>query len=245
MPPNPGIITRDTLFNGKLVIYQYKKGYRFSIDAVILAGLTESTSRDDVIDLGTGCAVIPLILAYRGKAKRIVAVEIQKELAEIARKNVEENGFSDIVDVRHMDVKTVREHFDPQCFDVVVSNPPYRPVKTGRINPETQKAIARHELAMTLDDLMTASAYLLKDGGVLSVIYPAWRLDDLIVTAYHHGLTVKKLTCIHSRAGSRADLVHILARKKGGKEMIIAPPLFVYESDEKRYTEQMTKFYED
>lgn len=226
------------------MIYQYQKGYRFSIDAVILAGLTESTACDHVIDLGTGCAVVPLILGYRGKAKFVVGVEIQKELVELARKNVEENGFSEIVAIKNMDIKDVRNHFDPESFDVVVSNPPYRPVKTGRINPEAQKAIARHELAVTLDDLMAASAYLLKPNGTLSVIYPAWRLDDLIITAYHHDLTVKRLTCIHSRAGSRADLVHILARKKGGREMIIAPPLFVYEGDEKRYTEQMAKFYE-
>lgn len=241
---SPDVLTRDTLFNGKLVIYQYKKGYRFSIDAVILAGLTDSTSRDTVIDLGTGCAVVSLILAIRGKARMITGVEIQEELVEIAKRNVEENGFSRMIEIRHLDIRKIKDHFAPESFDVVVSNPPYRPAKTGRINPQTQRAVARHELSMTLEDLMTVSAYLLKRGGRLSVIYPAWRLDDLIVAASSHRIRPKRLTCIHSDSESHAELVHILATKEGGREMFITPPLFVYEKGEKRYTPQMAKFYE-
>lgn len=237
-------LTRDTLFNGNLVIYQYKRGYRFSIDAVIVAGLTDSTSKDVIVDLGAGCAVISLILAYRKKAKLITAVEIQEELVELARKNVEENGFTEKVEIKCMDIRKIQDHFEPESFDVVVSNPPYRPVRTGRINPQTQKAIARHELTMTLEDLINASHYLLKNGGKLSLIYPAWRLDDLIVTLSSYDIRPKKLTCIHSDTGHKAELVHLTATKKGGREMFIAPPLFVYEKGEKSYTPQMAKFYE-
>ncbi|MCX7823381.1 MAG: methyltransferase [Syntrophobacterales bacterium] len=244
MVVSSNIFTKDTLFHGKLVVYQYSRGYRFSIDAVILAGLTNSTSQDIVIDLGTGCAVIPLIMACRGKAKKIIGVEIQEDLVNIARRNVEENGLNQIVEIRHVDIRKVRDYFEPESFDVVVSNPPYRPVKTGRVNPETQKAIARHELLLTLSELMEASAYLLKDGGSLSIIYPAWRLDDLIITASLYYLRPKRLTCVHSSAESPAQLVHMIAKKKGGREMFIAPPLFVYETGEKRYTPQMAKFYE-
>ncbi|MEJ5299888.1 MAG: tRNA1(Val) (adenine(37)-N6)-methyltransferase [Thermodesulforhabdaceae bacterium] len=244
MTVDSNTITRDSLFNGKLTIYQYKKGYRFSIDAVILANITECTRNDLIIDLGTGCGIIPLILAYRGKGRRIVGVEIQEDLAEIARKNVEENGFDSIIDIHRVDVRKIKDHFEAGTFDLVVSNPPYRPVKTGRINPESQKAIARHELTMTLEDTLSAAAYLLKNSGTLSMIYPAWRLDDLIVLAHQYNLRAKKLTCIHSQPGTNAELVHIVMRKKVGRELIIAPPLFVYESGEKRYTPQVEKFYE-
>lgn len=244
MDLSPDILTKDTLFDGKLIIYQYKKGYRFSIDAVILAGLTDSTSRDTVIDLGTGCAIVSLILAARGKAKMITGLEIQEELVEIAKRNVEENGFSQTIEIRHMDIRKIKDHLAPESFDVVVSNPPYRPIKTGRINPRTQKAIARHEITMTLDDLMAVSAYLLKRGGRLSVIYPAWRLDDLIVSASNYRIRPKKLTCIHSNSESHAELVHMIATKGGGREMFVMPPLFVYERGKKSYTPQMAKFYE-
>ena len=244
MAANDELITKDSLFNGKLIIYQYKKGYRFSIDAVILANLTECSHKDLIMDLGTGCGIIPLILAYRKKGHRIIGVEIQEDLVEIAKKNVEENGFSNIVEIRHVDVRKVKDHFEAGTFDVVVSNPPYRPIKTGRLNPEAQKAAARHELAMTLKDLLSAAEYLLKNGGKFSVIYPAWRLDELIILAAQHELRLKKLTCIHSQTGTNAELVHVIMRKRAGREMIITPPLFVYEPGEKRYTPEMEKFYE-
>ncbi len=238
-------LTKDTLFGGKLVIYQEQRGYRFSLDAVILAHLADATSRDSVVDLGTGCGIIPLILAYRRKARHIVGVEIQERLAAIARRNVLENGFDHLVEVYHLDMRLIPHHFPPSSFDVVVTNPPYRRIRSGRINPDTQKAIARHEVLASLGDVCSAASYLLKHGGRLSLIYPARRLDELIIEAARWHLRPKVITCIHSHRGGRAELVFLLLRKAVGQELTISPPLVVYEEEGRGYTPQIHALYAD
>jgi len=238
------LLTCDALFKGDLVLYQQKTGYRFAIDAVLLAGLTKVHADDRIVDLGTGCGVIPLILAHRNLGRRILGLEIQPELVELAKRNVEVNGFVGKVEVHQEDFCNLPADFRPASFDLVISNPPYRRLRSGRLNPEGQRAIARHELKSSLEDVMRVASSLLCHGGRLSIIYPATRLVHLLVTAQTRFLTPKQLTVIHSDATSVARLVHLECRKGAGEELQIAPPLYIYRED-KTYTEAVRRMYQE
>lgn len=237
------MLTSDTLFNGRLVINQEKKGYRFSLDAVLLAGLTRVKRSDRVMDLGTGSGVILLILAHRNLGSSLVGAEIQTRLAELARRNVEANRFSDQILILEADFRRIDSCLDRESFDLVLCNPPYRRLETGRINPDEQRAIARHELNASVEDVFAAAGYLLVQGGRLAVIYPASGLGRLLVTVNRHGFSPKELTAIHSYIGSPARLVCLECRKGGGEELSIAPPFVVY-SENGAYTDSMQALYE-
>ena len=236
-------VTLDTMFRGRLVVRQEKGGYRFSVDAVLLAGLAGVQPEDRVVDLGTGCGIIPLILAYRKKGRSIVGLEIQSDLAELAEWNVSTNRFSDRIELRNLDFRKVSEYFQPQSFDVVLSNPPYRRLESGRINLHPQKAMARHELAASIREVFAAGKFLLRWGGRLTVIYPATRLGHLLVTAQQHGFSPKELTVIYSDAsGGPARLVCVECRKGGGEELQVKPPFFIY-AGEGEYSAAMQALY--
>lgn len=237
------MLTADSLFSGNLIVYQEKRGYRFSLDAVLLAGLSRIRPRDRIVDLGTGCGVVPLILAYRRPGQSVVGIEIQPELAALAQKNVDTNGFSERIRILESDYRQVATHLQAESFDLVVSNPPYRRIDTGRINPDRQRAIARHELAGSVTDVFAAGKYLLTQGGRLAIIYPAARLSHLLVTAYQHDFSAKELTVIHSDTCGPGRLIHLECRKGGGEELKVAPPFFIYRADG-TYTEAMQAIYE-
>jgi tRNA1Val (adenine37-N6)-methyltransferase len=234
----------DALFKGKLVIHQPKKGYRFAIDAVLLAGLTKVRPTDRVVDLGTGCGVIPLIFAHRGNGKQIAGLEIQPELVELARQNVLINGFSGKIAIHEGDFRESPMRFRAGSFELVVSNPPYRRLHSGRLNLDGQRAVARHELKASVVDVCRVASHLLGHGGRLSVIYPATRLGHLLATAQEYGLSPKQLTVIYSTAASGARLVCLEGRKGAGEELQIMPPFYIY-NENKTYTEAMRLLYEE
>jgi tRNA1Val (adenine37-N6)-methyltransferase len=232
------LLTRDSLFNGKLVIYQQARGYRFSLDAVLLAGLTRLGPAVRGIDLGTGCGVVPLLLAHRWREQAWVGVDIQAELVELARRSAVENGLAHRVTLLELDLRSVAEHFLPASFDWVLSNPPYRRLNSGRLNPDPRKALARHEVSASVADVFVAGRHLLADGGRLAVIYPASRLAHLFRAALTHDFAPVRMTTVHSRGHSPAYLVHLECRKGGGEELRVEPPFIIYE-ESGDYTEDM------
>jgi tRNA1Val (adenine37-N6)-methyltransferase len=238
------VLTSDTLFNGKLVVRQEKDGYRFSLDAVLLAGLTRVKPEDRIVDLGTGCGIVPLILAYRKGAQKILGMELQPDLARLAEQNVEANGFADRIEIRRMDFRDVARHVQAQSFDLVTSNPPYRRLDTGKINPHPQKALARHELTASIREVFAAGKHLLVQGGRLVAIYPAARMAHLLSAAQEHGFSPKELTIVYSHAGGAARLVCLESRKGGGEELLIRSPFYIYKEN-REYTEEMQAFYDD
>ncbi|MBW1974603.1 MAG: methyltransferase [Deltaproteobacteria bacterium] len=237
-------LSRDTLFNGKLVIYQDSKGYRFAIDSILLAGLTPIYDGENVADLGCGSGVVGLICLFRNPTIKVAAVEIQPELVALARKNTHENRMEDKIQVYHGDVRTVDKILKPATFDAVVTNPPYRRANSGRLNPDEQKAIARHEIYGTIDDFLAAGYYLLKSKGRMAVVYPAQRLDDLIIAANRNHLRLKYLRLIYSYADSPARLVFGLFRKNAGQELSVGPPFVIYANRKKEYTPEMKALYD-
>ncbi|MCX8011784.1 MAG: tRNA1(Val) (adenine(37)-N6)-methyltransferase [Desulfobacterota bacterium] len=234
--------TLDTMFQGKLKVIQKKRGYRFSLDAIILGRLAPVSSGDRVIDLGTGCGIIPCILATPASVKEIVGVELQEELAELAIRNVKLNGLTKKITVVKEDLKNLFSFYPPASFDFVVSNPPFRKCQTGRINPEKQKSLARHEITVSLAELLKVSSYLLKVQGNIFLIYPAFRLVDLFYEMRKTGIEPKALQCVHSRADAPAKMVLVEGVKGGGVELKVKEPLVIYDS-QGNYTPALQAIY--
>jgi tRNA1Val (adenine37-N6)-methyltransferase len=223
--------TLDTFFNGKLQIIQKKKGYRFSIDAVLLSQFIKIRKNERVIDLGTGCGILPLMLSQTTKTHSFVGVEIQKGLAECAKKNVVLNHLEDRILILKQDFRELKGNFSPGSFDVVLSNPPYRKYRTGRINPSMEKAIARHEIKGTLEDMISIASYLLPPKGRCYVIFPALRTVDLLVALRVGKLEPKRLQFVHPRFGEEAKFILAESIKASGVELKIMGPLILHESD--------------
>lgn len=223
--------TEDTFFNGKLRVKQPRTGYRYSIDAVILAADLKPGPTDRIVDLGTGCGIISLILAYRYRHVRIYGVEIQEALADIARENVSGNGMADRVRIIEGDMKALSIGMTGGPVDLVVSNPPYRKAASGRLNPDPAVAVARHEIRITIDDVVSVARSCLKTAGKLVVIYPAWRMIDLLASMRQGGIEPKTVRTVHSRSGDEARLVVAEGVKGGNPGLIVDPPLYIYRSE--------------
>jgi tRNA1Val (adenine37-N6)-methyltransferase len=226
-----GQLKADTFFDGKLQIFQMRRGYRFSIDAVLLAAAAVPKAGQAVVDLGTGCGIIPLMLSLRYPESRFFAVELQPELAELARMNVRANRREDRITVLQTDMRQLTQKTFGGPVDGIVSNPPYRRIDSGRVNPHDQKAIARHEIHLTLADLLRSAGRLLRTGGWLTVIYPAERLVDLFARMRAERIEPKWLATIHSFYGDPARLVITKGVKAGRPGITIHDPIVIYRPD--------------
>jgi len=228
----------DTLFQGRLAIIQRKRGYRFSLDAVLLAAFVQLHGREKIVDLGTGNGIIPVILASLYPSVRIIGLEIQEEMVERAGRSVTLNQLEGRVEIVQGDVCFVGEIFSAQSFDYAVCNPPYRRPRSGRINPDPERCIARHELRASLSDFLRAGAYLLRRRGGMALVYPAPRTLDLLQSMRDEGIEPKRLKLVYSFDGGPANLVLVEGVKGGRSEMKVLPPLVLY-TKEKKYSPEM------
>lgn len=235
--------TLDSMFGGDIKVVQDATGYRFSIDSIILAYHVRPKPADVILDLGTGCGIIPLILGYREWDARIIGVEIQSDLAEMAAGNARLNNMEDRITIHHRDLRDLKPILSPESVDLVCTNPPYRKAGSGRVNPDIQRAIARHELKANLHDILQTSLFVLKKKGQIVVIYPADRLTDLLCGMREHGLEPKLLRPVHSYADSEAKLIIVMGKKAGRPGMKIDHPLTVYNKDGS-YTGEMEAMLE-
>jgi tRNA1Val (adenine37-N6)-methyltransferase len=221
-------LTLDAIFNGGLTLSQPRTGYRFSVDALLLADFARVNPGQLVVDLGTGVGVIALALARRMGRGRVLAVEVQARLADCARKNVSANPSPVDIRVLEMDWSDLGMNEVDRPVDVVVCNPPYRRLGAGRLNPDAEEAVARHEIKGGLASAARTAKRLLVKGGSLFVIYPASRLAGSFARLTDSSFEPKRLRMIHSRAGEEARLALIEARSGGGEELTVEPPLIIY-----------------
>ncbi len=208
-----------------LKILQKKKGYRYSQDSLQLVDFALIKKNDEVIDLGTGCGVMTLILAKRGFGKRIIGLEVQKELADLARRGVDLNGFQEKIEIVEGDIKRVKSLFTPSSFDYVITNPPYIEAKSGLISPGSERALARHEILCDMNDVLEAIKYLLKPSKRGSCVYPASRFDELVIKAKKKRLEPKRVQFVHPNPEEKAELVMVEFIKEGRPGLEILPPL--------------------
>ena len=214
----------DHFMDGRIRLIQSKTGYRFSIDAILLSQFVTINPGDVVLDLGTGCGIIPLILLFTKPVHHVYGVEIQAELASQARRNALLNGFLDRMDIVLGDVKN--PPLSSNKAHVIICNPPYRPAKSGRINPDRRRAIARHEIEASLEDILQAARVLIRKKGRLALIYPAVRVVDLLVHLRRFNFEPKRIQIHHPSEDSDAKLVLIEAHAGGRPGADIVPPLF-------------------
>ncbi len=234
----------DDLQRDGLRIIQSTKGFRFGTDAVLLSGFANVKPDETVLDIGTGNGVIPLLLSAKSRARRIVGLEIQSEMAELARRNVRLNGLEERIEIVEGDLRESRRFLGDERFDVVVSNPPYIKAKGGIPNPNGALAIARHELYCTLEDVIAACSRSVRYRGRVAIVYRPSRLVDLLTEMRRHSLEPKRLRMVQKDRGSKPTLILVEAVKGGGAELDVMPPLVIYD-DDGNYTEEVRSIYYD
>lgn len=235
---SPADETLDTLFGGRVALYQSRAGYRFSLDALLLAYFVGIKPKDTIIDLGTGSGVIPLILVELHPDATVTGVEIQPSMVERARRNVKLNGRDPQIRIVVGDVRAPRHMGAAQSFDVAVCNPPYRKPASGRLSAGDEKRIARHEVQGQLVDFLHAGSFLLKAKGRLAMVYPAVRCIDLLAAMRRAGIEPKRLRMVHSFSGAEASLILAEGVKGGRSGAQVLPPLVIYRSG-KEYTDEV------
>jgi tRNA1Val (adenine37-N6)-methyltransferase len=232
--------TLDLLCEEKLKLVQKKEGYRFSIDAILLANFVILKKNERLLDIGTGCGIIPVYMTKKGCGNEMVGVEIQGRLFETALKNKELN-HCDNVRFLMGDIGSLAGGLKRRPFHVVLSNPPYTKAKTGRKSPGDSRRIARYESSLDLDMLLSSSSALLFKKGRLYVIYPSKRLGEVIDSARANRLEPKRLRFIHPRKNEPSNLFLAEFIKEGGVGATIEPPLYIYENG--YYTEEVAGYY--
>jgi tRNA1Val (adenine37-N6)-methyltransferase len=256
MPTNTGLnamaeisMTRDDetlelLYAGRLQILQKKKGHRYTIDSVLLAQFVEPKKGERILELGAGSGVIGLLLAFRNPGVRVTGLELQAELADMAGRSILMNGLESRVNIIPGDVRNAPELLKARSHDVVVFNPPYRKMGSGKLNPGKEKALARHEIAGSISDFLKAASYALEQGGRVCLIYPCSRMVEAVHRMRMEKMEPKRLRMVHSRPGSRGDFILVEGVKGGGEELAVLPPLFVYREDE-RYSEELEELFKN
>ena len=210
-----------------LTVRQPEQGYRFSLDALLLADFARLPEGALVADLGTGCGIIPLVLARSRADLRFVAVESNPEMAALALENATVNRFEERIEIVCDDILGHRSRFSDSTFDVVLSNPPFRTPRSGRVSPHAGRDAARHETSAGLADFLGTAKYLVKPSGRICFVYLPSRLGELISCARDMKLAVLRLRMVHGsqRAAAKIFLVELAKGRRG--ELTVEPPLFV------------------
>jgi tRNA1Val (adenine37-N6)-methyltransferase len=234
-------ISRDSALRGKVILNQHKRGYRFSIDAILLAWYSSALAGDKLLELGCGCGVCSLTLNRMRPGWQITAIELQEELVQLAELNIAENQ-ADNIELINTDLKTLEGEKWQSKFDLVISNPPFRAVGKGRLNPDEQKAIARHELKATLEDFLRISRYCLNEQGYLALILLDERLSDLEKLAPANGLKILQRTDIKPFPDREPNLMlFLLGNPKA--ETIADSEISIWQEVQK-YTEPVAEILE-
>lgn len=232
--------TLDILCNERLRVIQKKHGYRFSIDAILLANFVVLKKHERLLDIGTGCGIIPTYIAKKGYGNEMVGVEIQKDLYDVALKNRILNNC-DQVTFLHGDIESKSKVLKTSPFHVVVSNPPYTKERSGRVSPQPSRLVARYESSLNLERLVSIASSLLYKRGRFYVIYPSRRLGEIISTARDNRLELKRVRFIYPRKKEGSNLFLAEFAKGGGIGTTVETPLYIYEND--RYTEEVKGYY--
>ena len=213
----------------ELVIDQEKTGYRYSIEPFLLADFMSLLPGQSVLDIGTGCGIIPILLMQRAPGLKITAIEIQD--CSQAKKNIQQNGMEQKITLIHGDFLKEAENLEPESFDHIVSNPPYRKIQTGRINPDAGKALARHELSLNMNSLLDKSVSLLKTGGQIVLAYAPKRMSETLRELECRSLYPRQARFIHGNFQAPAKIFLVSALKGKKTDFAVAPPLAVYNND--------------
>ena len=232
----------DDLQRNHYRIIQAPDRFCFGMDAVLLSGFAKAKDGDRVIDLGTGTGIIPILMEAKTCAAHLTGLEIQADSADMARRSVRLNGLEGRIEIVTGDIKEAVSLFGPASFDVVTCNPPYMTEHHGLINPEAPKAIARHEILCTLEDVISQAGRLLKPGGNFYMVHRPFRLADIIVLLRQHKLEPKRMKLVYPFVDKEPNMVLIEANRGGRPRMAVEKPLIVYK-EPGVYTDEIYEVY--
>lgn len=232
----------DDLHRNNYQIIQNTNKFCFGMDAVLLSGFTRVMHGEKVLDLGTGTGIIPILLEAKTEGRHFTGLEIQAESSDMARRSVALNQLEDKIDIITGDIKEASKIFGLASFDVVTSNPPYMNHSHGLINPAEAKAIARHELLCTLEDVVREAARCLKPNGRFYLVHRPHRLAEIIRTLSGYKLEPKRMKLVHPYLEKEPNMVLIEAVKGGRPYLIVESPLIVYK-EPKVYSQEIYDIY--
>ena len=237
----PGERIDDLQRNGYRII-QDENRFCFGMDAVLLSGFARVKKGDRVLDLGTGTGIIPILLEAKTQGGHFTGLEIQPDSADMARRSVALNGLQEKIDIVTGDIKEAADLFGASSFDVVTTNPPYMIGQHGIANPDEAKAIARHEVLCTLDDILRESARLLKPGGHFFMVHRPFRLAEIICGMREYGIEPKRMKMVHPFIDKEPNMVLIEGTRGGKPRMTVEKPLIVYK-EPGVYTDEIYDVY--
>lgn len=231
----------DLQRNGYRII-QNRDGFCFGMDAVLLSGFARVKEWEHALDLGTGTGIIPILLEAKTPGEHFTGLEIQKRSADMARRSVELNGLSNRISIVEGDIKEAVSMFGRASFDVVTSNPPYMTGSHGLVNPELPKAIARHEILCTLEDVISQAAGLLRENGRFYMVHRPFRLAEIMTVMVKYHLEPKRMKLVYPYIDKEPNMVLIEGLKGGRSRITVEKPLIVYK-EPGVYTDEIYDVY--
>lgn len=232
----------DELQRNGYRIIQDPGRFCFGMDAVLLSGFARAKEGDRVLDLGTGTGIIPILMEAKTNASRFFALEIQEESADMARRSVALNGLEKKIQVVTGDIKEAEKYFNASSFDVITCNPPYMIGKHGLVNPDAPKAIARHEILCTLEDVIRQAAFLLKPGGSFYLVHRPFRLAEILSLLVAAKLEPKRMRLVYPYVDKEPNMVLLQAVRGGKSRMTVEKPLIIFEKPGV-YTKEIHEVY--
>lgn len=220
----------DELHRNGYRIIQHTEKFCFGMDAVLLSGFVRAKEGERILDLGTGTGIIPILLEAKTKAAHLTGLEIQAESADMAQRSVKLNGLEDKITIIEGDIKEADKLFEAASFDIVTCNPPYMIGQHGLQNPDAPKAIARHEILCTLEDVAAKAAKLLRPGGRFFMVHRPFRLAEIMTVLTRYRLEPKRMRLVYPYIDKEPNMVLIEASRGGRSRMTVEKPLIVYES---------------
>ncbi len=237
----PGERLDDLQINDYKIIQDPKK-FCFGMDAVLLSAFADLRKGDNVLDLGTGTGIIPILLCAKSKAAHFDAIEILEDSVDMARRSIELNGLCGRINAVCGDMRQASEIFKKQSYDAITANPPYINDGHGLVNRESQKAVARHEILCTLSEVVREASALLKPRGKLLMVHKPFRLAEIFTALGKYSLEPKRLRLVYPYIDKEPNMALIEAVKGGAPMLKVEPPIIVYESSNV-YTKQILEFY--
>lgn len=233
----------DDLEYKNLKIIQNENGFCFGIDAVLLSDFAkEIKNNSNVLDLGTGTGILSIILSGKTNLNKIYGIEIQEDVADMAKRSVKLNDLENKIEIINKNIKELNTIFERNSFDSIVTNPPYKKINTGKENEKTNKYISRHEVTANLEDFIKISFELLKDKGSFYMVHRPERLSEIIYLLKKNKLEPKIIRFVHSNLKQEPKLILIKAVKNAREFLKIERPLFIY-NENGEYTDEIYKIY--
>lgn len=219
----------DELQRNGYQIIQNENGFCFGMDAVLLSGFAKVKRGENALDLGTGTGIIPILLEAKTEGRHFTGLEIQETSADMAQRSVCLNDLNEKVEIVRGDIKEAADLFGKASFDVVTSNPPYMTGQHGLVNPDMPKAVARHEILCTLEDVIGQASALLKENGRFYMVHRPFRLAEIMVTMSRYRLEPKRMKLVYPFVDKEPNMVLIEGLKGGRSRVTVEKPLIVYE----------------